>query len=264
MAEFFVPECNHSLEFAIDNRYLIVGRRRFVFNRNDEGKFLGGRGCKLELEAKTFAVGIVERDVGERFGGGESHYLIVINRVIDIANAEGVVLFVPFGIEVTGSLFLTETEYKFVNHVELHIHLSIGLINETNLIVLLLAFESHKDAYIDMHVFVVGIKGRIALTVASRRRNKLLLVDEKHLAGIVPDDIVAPSCEFELLGIVGEREASHRRADHTTEMRISNHIDPRHGCIGVGHHIVTSITVESAVLVIEGQIAPHTELLLGA
>ena len=116
-----------------------------------------------------------------------------------------------------------------------------------------------EHTHLDDHVVIVGIEGREALAVASGSGYELLLVDKEHLGGVVAHDVVAPAGEFELLGVVGKGESRHGGADDASESGVGNHIDPRHGGVGIGDNIVLAVVVEAAILVVVIQRTPHTE-----
>ena len=44
---------------------------------------------------------------------------------------------------------------------------------------------------------------------------------------------------------------------------VGDDVDPRHGGVGVGNHVVAAIVVEAAVLVVELQVAPYAEVAFG-
>ena len=90
--------------------------------------------------------------------------------------------------------------------------------------------------------------------------NKLLFVQKQHLAGIVAHNIVAPACQFELLGVVGKGKSCHRGADHGAELGVGNDVHPRHWRIGVGDNIVAPVAVKSSVLVVVVKVTPYAEL----
>ena len=96
-----------------------------------------------------------------------------------------------------------------------------------------------------------------------RGGQELFFVYQQHLAGVVADYVVAPACEFELLCVVGKGKSRHGGAHHASEMGVGNDVHPRHRGVGVGNHVVAAAVVETAVLVVEFEVAPHAELFLG-
>ena len=242
---------------------------------DDEGHLLLFACRHTEVKAKAFAVGIVEADVGEGFGGGEAYRLVVVDGVVDVAHAEGVRGLVPIGVQVACRLFLAHAQHQLVHHVELHLPNVVAAVDDAYLIVLLGLVDRHEDSHGDGHVVVFGVEGRPALTVSCGGRHKLVLVDEQHLAGVVAHDVVAPASEFELLCVVSEGESGHGAADDASEvLLVGQHVDPGHGRVGVGDHVVampvaffrvclvavTPSFVEASVLVVELKVAPHAEV----
>ena len=97
--------------------------------------------------------------------------------------------------------------------------------------------------------------------MAGGGRHKLFFPDKQHFAGIVADNVVAPAGQLELLRVVGKGESCHGGAHHASEVPVGDHVHPRHRRVGVGHHIVHAVIVEAAILVVEFEAAPDTELL---
>ena len=201
----------------------------------------------------------------------------MVDGVVDVAHAKGVGGLVPLGMEEACGMLLVYAQDELVHHIEPHLLRLVALVDDAYLVVFLGLVASHEEAHGDAEGVVVGVEGRPALTVARSGGDELTAVpsagicsagvafaDEEHLAGIVAHDVVAPAGELELLRVVGEGEACHRGADDTAEvLLISNDVDPRHGGVGVGDHIVAAVIVEAAILIIVSQVAPHAKFLAG-
>ena len=184
--------------------------------------------------------------------------------MVHIAYAQGVGLLVPLGIEVACRLLLAHAQHKLVYHIELHLLRCVQLILNSDLVVFLHAVDRHEKAHVDLEVVVVGIECRPALAVTGCGGEELPFVHQQHLAGSVAHDVVAPTSKFELLGVVGEGEAGHRRAYDAAEVAlVGQDINPRHRRVGVGDDIVATTFVKSTILVVVVERAPHTEVHAG-
>ena len=260
-----VPKVAHLSVFLFDKGDGKVACRfvRRFHHTDDIRRLLLTSGGKGEGEAHPLAVGTFGLQQGQRLGGGQLQPGVAVDFVIDVAHPQAVLFGMPLVVEVAGGRLFGHTQHQLVHHVEGYVERLVGLVLNLYLVVFLKTLAGHEHAHHHLEVVVFGIKGREALSVTCGGGNKLLLVDEEHLGGVVPHDVVAPSGEFETLCVEGEGEASHRGAYNAAEPRVGEHVDPRHGGVGVGDHIVVTVAVEAAVLVVEIQRAPHTEVGAG-
>ena len=263
--QFLVPEADHLVVLLLDVGQGDVAQRvvGFLLHRDNEGQFVAALWVEGELQSHPFAVGVLQVDSGERLGGGELHPHVAVDFVVDVAYRDAVGVGVPFGVEVASRLLLVQSQHQLVHHVELYRQRLVGFVLDFDLVIFLGTLCRDEETHHDRHVVVFGVEGREALSVACRGGDKLLTVDEQHFRCIVADDVVAPARQFELLGVEGEGEARHGGADHATKARIGDDVDPRHGGVGVGDHIVAALLVKASVLVVVLKRTPHAEFGTG-